>query len=122
VIIRRRQIDAFSEYQMKDFRKRMAVYLRTTFPEKCTNMAEKPLSDLIKSGIAKARSYQLKTERELTMYLTLSVGLGPDLYESDDLLWARKLLYDQSMDGVVRLGFIFKLLAQQNAMAVGARD
>ncbi len=108
----------FSDDRMVAFRARMTEFLRKQFPDECGAMSDPELDTEIRDGIARARSYGLTTERELSMYLTLERGLGRGLHEDEELAWARRLLGDKKMEGSVRLGFIFKMLSAHEERSV----
>jgi hypothetical protein len=91
------QMAAFAAASMRDFEERMADHLRRFFPAASAPLDDDGLRALIRHGVAGARGYGIVGERDLALYLNLTMALGRD-FDRDPLLpWAREALVDASL-------------------------
>jgi hypothetical protein len=83
---------AFSEAASKSFEERMLAHLRRFFPKRCAALGEGAARELVRDGIAAARSYSVVAERDVARYLDVAMALesGADL--AAEHAWAREIL------------------------------
>lgn len=77
--IRSEQIETFSSHQAREFKERLAEYLRKEFPE-AEEIPDDEFMLTIHQQMQKAESYGLTTEQQIASYVTCAwlLGLGFD--------------------------------------------
>jgi hypothetical protein len=95
------QAAAFEAAAVRDFEARMVGHLRRFFPEECRRLGAQGDEDgvraLIRHGIARAQTYGIVSEHDVTLYLNLTMALGRD-FDRDALLpWARAVLVETEL-------------------------
>lgn len=90
--IRSQQMQVFTEEAMKSFENLMLPHLKKFFPEFCEATPEPRLKALIRYGVQRAASYQIRAKRDVSRYIDLMVSLGPDFDRDRQLPWAGEIL------------------------------
>ena len=99
-------MEVFSKYMLKLFEDRVLILLERYFPEKCKEMGEQAVRDLIKKGIEDAAGYGIKIEYDLARYICLLIILGPDFDVDTRYPWASKILNDETLHPTVKLDIL----------------
>jgi hypothetical protein len=94
--IRKKQIGAFLESNVKKFEERMIVHLNKFFPTQCKAAGETQLRETIRYGIKGAARYGIIAERDVCKYIDLMVVYGRDFDRDPKLPWASTILNDQT--------------------------
>lgn len=95
-VIRKKQIEAFSQAAVKGFEDRMVARLYKGYPEQCQELGKASLGELIKYGIKRAAKYDMKTEYAVEKYIELMVIFGRDFDANTELPWAGQILSDKT--------------------------
>jgi hypothetical protein len=103
--IRRRQLDALSDAAARDFEKRLAAHLRSSFPRVCAELGEAGTAALVADGIERARKHGITAERDVAKFVTLAAFLGRAF---DERPGSREALADTSVPAEVRLERIYE--------------
>ncbi len=95
MVIRQKQMSAFTEGANTDFENRMVVHLNKCFPAECQAMQEPGVRKTIRYGIDQAAQYAVKAERDVCKYIDLMMVYGSDFNTREDLPWASRILNDK---------------------------
>lgn len=95
--IRNAQIKTFEQVAMAAFELRMVDHLHTYFPWHYRMWGPETARKVVQYGIYKAQSYELTTERDICLYLTLIATLGGNFDTDHQLPWAKQMLTDPTI-------------------------
>ena len=76
LIVRSAQVEALAASAQRDFEERLTAHLKRFFPRPCAVLGEGGLRQLCRDGITRARTYGLRSERDLCKYLNLMLVFG----------------------------------------------
>lgn len=116
MIVRNSQLQDLSARKVGDFHDRLRKHLRRVFPEKTAGLKPEELAHRIKLGLEKAAEYKLVSELELTLFLDLVFGLGPDFDEQPRNEWMVRTLERMDLDNFEKLDKVFDRLAKPGAV------
>jgi hypothetical protein len=89
--ISREQMHIFSKAPLDQFVDWMLVHLRKFFPS-CRRADDTDLRKVIKHGIERAGSYEIRTRRDVCKYIDLMVTFGLDFDRDKRFPWAESIL------------------------------
>ncbi len=112
MIIRRNQMNQFSQYMVKSFEDRMVTHLRKFFPEKVEALGEEAVRSKIQSGIERADGYLVTREVDVARLIDLKFALAPDFDELEEMSWAREILEDHSISGQDKMDRVYEELPE----------
>ncbi len=95
--IRTSQMQTFEQAAMTAFELRMVEHLRTYFPGHYRIWGPETARTVVQYGCKKAQGYELTTERNICLYLTLMATLGGNFDTDPQLPWARAILTDPTI-------------------------
>jgi hypothetical protein len=98
LMIRKEQIDAFRRPAIQDFENRMIEHIAKFFPKQFAEFGEQKMRLTIQYGIKRAESYGIVAERDVCKYVNLMVACGRDFDRDPALPWARRVLYDPTVE------------------------
>lgn len=102
MIIRKKQIDALGLYMVDQFVERALVYLRTAFNKQMKDQSDDDLRTKIHAGIEKAKSYDIKYERDVLHFLEYIMRCGTDFDTDPQFIDGAKILR-QEIDGTAKI-------------------
>ncbi len=112
--IRPQQMRAFSARSEEDFIDRMLAHVRQFFPDAYSELDEAARRELIRSGIERARRYELLTERDICRFITLMFALDRDF--DTRYAWAAGLLSPSSGRlPSVRMAHVYAIAVREHA-------
>jgi len=94
--LRKEQIEAFSAAARQEFEDRMVEHLNEFFPRHCKAMGEEGVRQEIRHGVARARTYEITSQRDVCKYIDLAFVYGRDFDTNPKLPWAGRILNDPS--------------------------
>ena len=97
--IRTEQFDVFSKHMRQQFEDRMAVRLRSRFPDHTRPIEEPELRTFIRNGIERAATHNVTAEFDVQRYLEYMVKYGQEFDASPDMSWAGDILNREDLDG-----------------------
>ncbi len=112
-VIRREQMDVFSQAEIKKFESRMILHLRSVFPDQTKNTSNPDLLKMIQLGIEKSAKYNIITEGDVRRYLECSILYGWDFDTKSEIYWAGEILRDDDLDGETKMDMIEQHEAEQ---------
>ena len=74
--IRPKQMAALKQYMLRQFEDRMSSHLLSHFPDRCCEIGEKHVHQLIHRGIERARRYQWISKRDVSRFVILTFVFG----------------------------------------------
>jgi hypothetical protein len=97
LVVRTAQLEALGASVQQHFEERLMAHLERFFPQPCVILGEFGLRQLCQEGIARARAYGLRSERDLCKYLNLMFVFGCDFDHEQP--WAAEILQLGSAPG-----------------------
>lgn len=116
-------MDTFSEAAVQDFEDRMVVHLDKFFPKHVEALGEDGVRKLVRTGIERAASYEITSERGVCKYIDLMVSFGEKFDKDRKLPWAGEILNDESIASpAVRIDRLFKAAKKHVRLAADAEQ
>lgn len=109
----KRHFDGFSAGQQDDFQHRAAAYLRLAFPAETKPLTDPQLDLFIRGGVERARTFDIRCERDVYRFLELQVLFGPKFDVSPEAPWAPLILPETGIGSAARLDLLFAAAAWQ---------
>lgn len=97
LVLRNAQLAALGASAQRRFEERLLAHLERFFPHLCAQLGEAGLRQLCQDGIARARTYGLRSERDLCKYINLILVFGPGFDREQP--WAAEILELNSAPG-----------------------
>jgi len=97
LVMRTAQLEALRASAQQRFEERLMAHLGRIFPRPCAVLGEAGLRHLCRDGIARARTYGLRSERDLCKYLSLMLVFGHNFDREQP--WAAEILQLGSAPG-----------------------
>lgn len=94
--IKKEQQQAFAESNLKQFEEECLLHIRKFFPGHCTIIEEDYLRKTIRLGIVNSAKYNLKTKKNITLFLNCMLVMGSYFDEDPQYSWARIILTNNS--------------------------
>ncbi len=107
LVIRKTQMEAFSQYMEKSFEDRMLKHLREFFPVRCEDLQESELRQLVRQGVTRAGSHGFTSERDVARYTDLMFALGANFDQHRATAWAAAILRDRNAANEDKLRQLF---------------
>jgi hypothetical protein len=98
MIIRKQQVNLFSDASLETFKDRMAEHLRRCFPSECEALGDEGIQNTIRYGIERASSHGIDLERDVCKYIDLMFTFGRDFDSDLNYSWAADILHDETLD------------------------
>jgi hypothetical protein len=108
--IREAQLAVLREAKSRDFEERMARHLIEVFPRHVAAVEPDRVREWIRTGAKQAATYAIRTERDVALFIDLTVGIGPDFADQAPMGWARAILEDQALSGTAKVDLIYRQL------------
>lgn len=109
LLIRNEQITVLKQYMVKQFEKRMILYLKEYHSEKCRKLADKKIQKTVRYGINRARRYGITVEKDMSRYINMMFVFGPDFDKDSNLPWVRQILDKKEYkNGSVKMDALYK--------------
>ncbi|HRF45096.1 MAG TPA: hypothetical protein PLD30_12810 [Candidatus Competibacteraceae bacterium] len=96
LMIREEQMAVFEQAAVSNFASRVYEHLQTFFPEHCQNLQADQVRAVIRFGLERAEHYQLVSERDVYLYVSLMFLLGSYFDEDPQLPWVTEWLKEQA--------------------------
>ena len=90
--IRQAQMDAFSRIEVAKFEEWVLAHLQMFFPSRYRAAGEPRLREVIRSGIERAASHDVRAKRDVCKYIDLMVVFGRGFDADPRFPWAREIL------------------------------
>lgn len=93
--IRRAQLEELSRVRLEYFVQRVVAHLFEELPEECRDLGAEELSEAVRDGVARARSYEIEGERGLMRWAELMVRYGREFDADPELPFADRILQER---------------------------
>ena len=97
--IRNEQMAEFEKHMLKEFRDRMALHLRSTYPDQTSAMSDEELAAFVEGGLGKAEGYDISEDDDIQRFLEHMVTRGPDFDQDDAHPTVQEILSDPEVGG-----------------------
>lgn len=97
------QMQAFSDYMLRQFIDAMVKSLGGAFPEQRQELGDQKLRQIIDRGIGRAREHGVLLERDVERYLRCLLRHGEDFGRSPETAWAQEILSTQAITGTAKM-------------------
>jgi hypothetical protein len=101
--IRNEQLRAFEGLTHDRFEERVREFVMSRWPALLPVPEPAALTQLVSEGVAHARVWGLRTERDTVLFMLVRIALGPDFDSGPSHPWAVELAGDASLDGPRKL-------------------
>jgi hypothetical protein len=95
--IRKEQYSVFEQNEILKFENPTYIHLNQLYPEQCQDLGEPRLRRMIKYGIQRAATYEIRTAESVHKYIEVMLLLGQDFDKDSNYPWAEKLLNDENL-------------------------
>jgi len=95
--IRREQFKALRVPLIRRFHQELLEHVKTNFVEETEGKSDKELLEHIRQALKRAEAYGLKAERELYLYINVSMLYGPHFDQEEETAWTRDYLADEDV-------------------------
>jgi hypothetical protein len=113
--IRPEQADAFRHVAIRRFEEDTFIHLHKIFPDDCRVIGGPRLREIIRSGIQRAGTYGITSQRDVCLYIDLQVQFGLDFDTNGSLPWVQAILNEQEEEPSDRIDRVY-------AMAIALED
>lgn len=96
--IRPEQIELLEQVVVDGFVKRMVVHLNTIFPDRCRELGEEQIGQLVRLSHQRAAAYGICGEQDVCSYIEVLFSLHKDDESGEDMLWAKEILEDPRLE------------------------
>lgn len=97
LVMRDAQMATFEQAAIHNFENRLLEHLEEFFPRHCEILGEEQVRKVIRLGIERAEQYELVSERDLHLYVSLMFMLGSYFDQDLQLPWAARILKDENI-------------------------
>jgi hypothetical protein len=111
LVIRRVQLDAFSQKKKDRFVDRILEHLQSKYPESLENLSRQTIRERIHVGLKKARQYGFASKRDLSVFVSLMFTIAPN-FDQQSLI--QECLTDEEVAGVNRLNLIMSICSEED--------
>ena len=101
MILRKEQIQAFSDAARNRYEDRVLAHVNQFFPAECERMGEPAVREEIRYGIERSKVYGIVSQRGVTKYIDLMFVYGRDFDADPELPWAAEILNDPTIHSPV---------------------
>ena len=109
-------------YELVEEKAHKALLLRENFPEETSGISDEELSDLIQTGMDKAKSYNIIEDESVQRLLELMITRGTNFHEDDDHPEIQQILSSTEMDGeekIDEIDYYYERLEEELSEARG---
>ena len=110
MIIRRNQMNQFSQYMLKSFEDRTYQHLEELVPGKVRKLGEEGIRKQIRAGIDRADEYDIVREADVAKFIDLKFVIHQEFDTHPELPWVQEILNDGSLDGEQKIAKIHEEL------------
>jgi hypothetical protein len=108
--IRKEQMEALNAVMRERFIEKTMRHLRDLFPEETKPLAEPDLRAFVEDGMKRAGGYSIVSEREVTLFIDLMMGLGKDFEAQPNRDWIKRVLVNPEFDEQEKIDVIYQRL------------
>lgn len=101
--IRQEMLDALGAKVEERFKRQMCLQLRAEHPRETAAFNGKQLTEFVDQGVAKAKSYNIDTKRDVADYLVILLFNGVNFEQQPKNEWALEILNDSDMEGGTKI-------------------
>jgi len=95
--IRKEQIHTLRAPKLKRFYQEVLVHVKRHFPEETDNKNDQELVEHIRQAGDRAAAYGLKAERDLYLFINISMLYGPCFDRQEKTAWTKDFLDDKDV-------------------------
>ena len=109
-------------YERLEEKAHKALHLRESFPGETSDISDEELSDLIQTGIDKAKSYNIIEDESVQRFLDYMVTRGPNFHEDEAHPEIQEILSSTEMDGeekIDEIDYYYERLEEESLEARG---
>jgi hypothetical protein len=107
-VIRKEMMEVFEAHMREQFIQKTLAQLQQVFPEAAQRKGPPALRALIESGMEKAATYQILSEREVMLFIDLMMELGPDFLQQPKYKWIETTLQKPDFDERQKIDTVYR--------------
>lgn len=108
--INQSQIDQFNLIMFNQFVEKTKLHLHELFPEKMALLDEDIIHEKIMSGKTKAKIYSITSERDVVLFIALSIVLGDNFDKAQENQWIQAILVNSTLMQQEKMDLIYARL------------
>jgi hypothetical protein len=112
-VLSQNHLDALSQAAWETFEDRMVDALRVRFPSEFASLGEDGIRRRVRGGAARAAEYQITGEGDVSQFIRLMFGIGPDFDRSGKTAWAGPILRNVNTPPSERLARVKEIARKQ---------
>jgi len=89
------QMAVFARREMERFEERVISHLREYFPDRMAGVSAQNARELVGYCVQRARHYGIESERDIVLFASVVVALGPRFEHERRYRWAAEALSDE---------------------------
>ena len=120
--IRKEQMEAFKNDNLRKFADRMALHLKKFWPEECKSLGEKGVRDSIMTGIKNAEKYGIVIEYDVASYIDMMYALCFDFDTNPRTNWAGRILNNPNLPAHAKIEKLDERTKQELRMPVDRQN
>lgn len=97
MLVRRQQIDSLNQAELRKFEDRAYQSLQRHWPDDVAARGEPAARESIRTGIERAKTYGIETERDVLSYINLMYLYGDGFDQDPRVPWAGRILRDPKL-------------------------
>ena len=111
MMVRQEQVNILEESMLQNFRKRLRLHLRETFPDQTKDISDDGLFTIIDAEVERGRGYNITTQRAAMLFTDLRFFQSQYFEDAPEMSWAKAILENSEIEGEVKLRLIYECLA-----------
>ena len=93
--IRMEHVEVFKQHKVKLFENRMIKNLYTYFSHDCAELGEAQIRNIIRQGIDRAKTYDIRIEKDVSRFTNLMMTFGTEFDKDPKLSWVKGILSEK---------------------------
>jgi hypothetical protein len=114
LIIRSEQMDSLNAHMRERFIKETVAFVRDIFPEQTDQMQTGEMRRFVQEGIEKAARYNILSERDVTLFIALMMGLGVEFDSQEENSRIHGILSSPELDQQEKINLVYALLERRS--------
>jgi len=113
LILQQEQLDLFARIEMERFESRVIAHLRQYYTERMAGIADPTAREFVRFCVRRAARYGIERERDIVLFIDVSIALGQRFDEQPQHRWALDILTDEFLTSpTVRVEALHRLTTE----------
>jgi len=113
LIIHDEQMAVLRQYMAKQFEDKILADVIELFPDRCADMEESVIRDVIQKGMKVAADYGIVGSADVARFIYLMFFFSQDFYENPNYPWAAEVLAQKDLNPTDKMDKLYELSEEQ---------